>query len=255
MNSFYEHNQDTQKSLYLTKGKFFIYPAHFHHKVELFILKKGNVDITCNGKVFKLNDGCIAFFNSYDVHSYDVQLYPADAFCLIIPPELAVRFLERSKGKILKNHVIEDVALCNEIYSLTQTYIENQTSEYVKFNCIELILSLLESRFEFSSVNNYDDTTTLVQKILIYINDNFKGDVSLKTISKKLGYSNAHISRAFGRYLKKSIPDYVNELRLKEVKRLTSESDTNVTELIFQAGFKSLQTYYRFKKQKEKTTQ
>ncbi|MBQ3219170.1 MAG: helix-turn-helix domain-containing protein, partial [Clostridia bacterium] len=62
-----------------------------------------------------------------------------------------------------------------------------------------------------------------------------------------LGYSDAHISRIFSLYVKKSLPDYVNELRFKEVNRLIENTNGKITDLIFDAGFNSIQTYYRVK--------
>lgn len=247
MHGFYEYNQDKLNKVSVHIGKWFLFPAHFHHRLEIFILKKGETTISCNGKSYQLSDGDIAFFNSYDLHSFDAQHQPIDAYCIIAPTELAPRFIERIKNKSIKSPVIKDSVLCNELYEFTKKYFLSQDDENIKTACLEFMLSLLEQRFEFIAEPRDNETTELVKKVLMYINDNFKQDVSLKTISKKLGYSNAHISRAFTKHVKKSIPNYVNELRYKEVKRLIKETDQNITELIFLAGFNSLQTYYRYK--------
>lgn len=254
MNGFYEHYQDNNPNLHVTAVKFFLFPAHFHQKIEVFILKQGAVSVTCNGNTFNLNDGDIAFFNSYDVHSYCNQTNAVTAFCIIIPSEFAMRFFERNKNKSIKCPIIRNPKLCDELYSLTERFLFQNTDNNIKRNCTELILSLLEQELQFTDDVSTNETTTLVKKVLMYINNNFKGDVSLTTICKQLGYSDAHISRAFGKYVKRSIPDYVNELRLKEVERLIRETDLKVTDIIFKAGFNSLQTYYRYKSKKTKTS-
>ena len=247
MNGFYEYYRDDKKNLVVYEGKSFIFPAHFHHKIELFILSEGIVKVTCNEKTYELDEGCIAFFNSYDVHSYDEQSSNTKGYCLIIPAEYFARFCKRIQNKQVKNAVVKNKNLCEEICSLVKNYLVIDNSKEVKSNCIELILSLLEQNLEFTDVVSDSEATVLVKKILRYINENFREKISLDSISKEFGYSTAHISRTFGRFVKKSIPDYVNEIRLNEVNRLTSETDRKITELIFTAGFNSLQTYYRFK--------
>lgn len=252
MNGFYEDIQDNIKTLYVQDEDSYLFPAHFHHKIEIFILKKGFVSISCNGKSYDLTDGSIAFFNSYDMHSYDVQDEKVEGYCIIIPSEYSARFTESIKNKQIKCPVIKDASLIENVYSLTKTYLASESNDRIKNNCIELILSLIESKMEFTLAKTDNETAELVKKILTYIYENFKEDASLKTISKKLGYSNAHISRVFGKYIKNSIPDYVNELRLNEVNNLIKNTNANVTDIVFQAGFKSLQTYYRFKSKKNK---
>ena len=251
MNIFYENDQDNRKSIHLKRGKNFLFPAHFHKKLELFLLKKGSVEISSNGKSYELTPGFIAFFNSYDMHSYNKETTDIDAYCLIIPTEYASRFCERNKNKALGSPVIYDPALCEEIFSLVHSYLDKEKGVEVQKSCVEFILSLIETRLLFTEGGGDSETTNLVRKILVFINDNYKGDVSLGTISHKLGYSNAHVSRAFAKYVKKSLPEYVNELRYKEVLRLEKNGECKLTELIFKAGFKSLQTYYRYKKRIE----
>lgn len=247
MNSFYEHRRDTNEKITVLSGGHFVFPAHFHHHLELFIMKKGNISISCNGKNYDLNGGSIAFFNSYNIHSYFAQPSAILGYCIIIPTECAVNFTKRNKNKSIISPVIRKEKLCDEIYDLVQRYLISNDSEDIKNNCIELILSLIEKHLNFIPTKSDEQTTTLVKKILMYINDNFKSDVSLKTLSKILGYSDAHISRIFSLYVKKSLPDYVNELRFKEVNRLIENTNGKITDLIFDAGFNSIQTYYRVK--------
>ena len=248
MNVYYEHERDTINDLNVLESKNFIYPAHYHHKIELFVLKSGELNVAVNGESYNLKSGSIAFFNSYDVHSYNYQSPNVIGFCLIIPKDYALRFFERNKNKTPKNAVIVDVDLASEVFTIIEKYIKNQLSSEVKISAIELILSLIESRLNFVKTDSDKDSHLLVKKILMYVNENFKGDVSLKSVAKNLGYTEAHVSRVFNKYVKKSLTEYVNELRYSEVIKLIESQDKNVMQAVFEAGFKSLQTYYRIKK-------
>ena len=247
MNGYYEHERDTLNDLNILESKSFIYPAHFHHKIELFVLKSGELNVAVNGVEYNLTSGSIALFNSYDVHSYNYQSPNLKGFCLIIPPDSVSRFFDRNKNKTTKNPVIFNENLTSEVYFLIEKYVKNQNNKQVEIASIELILSLIESNLEFIEIDADKDSHLLVKKILTFVNENFKGDVSLKTVAKSLGYTDAHISRVFNKYVKKSLTEYVNELRLGEVEKIITTKNKPITQAVFDAGFKSLQTYYRTK--------
>lgn len=247
MNGYYEHERDNLNDISIMSSKSFLYPAHFHHKIELFILKTGKLSVVCNGKGYELTSGSIALFNSYDVHSYDYQSSFLEGFCLIIPPELVNKFFARNKNKSAKTPVIFDADLTSEVYAIIDNHLKGQRDNDILSAGVEFILSLIEKHLEFTKTDNDKDSNMLVKRILMYVNENFKGDVSLKTIAKNLGYTDAHVSRVFSKYVKKSLPVYVNELRFNEVEKLINNENKNVTQAIFDAGFKSIQTYYREK--------
>ncbi|MBQ8308818.1 MAG: helix-turn-helix transcriptional regulator [Clostridia bacterium] len=87
-----------------------------------------------------------------------------------------------------------------------------------------------------------------IRSILAYIQQNYRAEISRKSIARALGYTEAHISRVFHRYLGVGLAEYINGLRLAYVKKLRANGDTRTTiELIYEAGFNSQQTYYRVK--------
>lgn len=253
MKSFYEYKRDSDDNIALINGNKFLFPEHFHQMIEIFILSKGSCGISYNGQNYSLNEGSIVFFGSYDIHSYLSQSDDLDGRCILLPQEFATRFSERNKNKKVATPVIYDGKFCNEILFLIDNYLKVKQG-CVGNACCELILSLIENRLTFTEEKS-DGETALVRKILLYVNENYKSDVSLKAISKNLCYSQEHLSRIFNAYIKKSIPKYVNELRFNKVQSLIKSTDANVTDAIYESGFKSIQTYYRVKKELTKKRQ
>ena len=61
-------------------------------------------------------------------------------------------------------------------------------------------------------------------------------------------YSTEHVSRVFHKYLRVGLPKFINDLRLDYIENELMLSDKKkITDLIFEAGFKSVQSYYRSK--------
>ena len=252
MNSFYERHQDDKKTISVALGPNFAFSPHFHQKIEIFFLIKGEYGVSRNGKNYRLKSGDIMFFDSYDVHAYDKRDCEVEGLVIIIPPDAAEKFFSRKDGKRVLNPIVSDFELCNKLYALGKEFIEpKNVSKVVKSGAAELILSLLEERLDFDE-RKFSDETTLAQNLLVYINENFKSDLNLSVLAKKFGYSPEHISRVFHRYVNSGLPDYVNGLRLNYMDNAINVGNKkNITDLLFDAGFKSIQSYYRAKNKRK----
>jgi hypothetical protein len=127
MNSFFELSQDNLKHVTVTKGPNFYFPAHFHQKIEIFVLTKGKYKVNRNGKTILLTAGDIVVFDSYDIHSYDLKCGDVDGLVIIIPPNTAEKFFKRKNGKKINNPLISDSYLCNKIFELGKNLLPNKT--------------------------------------------------------------------------------------------------------------------------------
>ena len=108
-------------------------------------------------------------------------------------------------------------------------------------------MARLGERLTFTEIKGREESSA-VREILGYIEENFRGDVSRKTVARALGYSEAHVSRVFHRFMGEGLSAYVNRLRHAYVQRaLNLNPERTVMELIEEAGFTGVQTYYRTK--------
>ncbi len=249
MKGYYQSLQDGKKKIEYRIGSTFTFPAHFHNTIEIFIVYSGEYPVSANGKAYTLHGGDIIFFDSYDIHAYSAPTLPnSKGLVLIIPTNAITSFCSRKVGKKIINPLISDATLCEKVYSLAKTFIiDEEQNQTVRTSATALIVDLIEQHLAFSTASERDETA-FMQKLLTYLNDNYKGDTSLSTLSKQFGYTPEHISRTFHAYLNSGIPDYVNKLRLEYVANaLKTDKSRKITDLIFESGFNSIQTYYRAK--------
>jgi len=249
MSGFYEQKQDNKKCIICAFGPKFTFPSHFHQKIEIFLLIEGSLDVSLNGMHYSLRSGDIMFFDSYDVHSYSKHDLDVKGLAIIIPLSSAKNFLSRKDGKKVIFPCISNAELCNKLYSIAIDYIAtNDHDNTVKNSAIELFLSILEEKLPYGK-NNFSDETTLMQNILLYISENFRSDLTLSLIAKKFGYSKEHVSRVFHRYMNVGLPEYINNLRLDYIQN--NSQGKKITKLLFDAGFNSIQSYYRAKSKRK----
>ncbi|MBE5750852.1 MAG: helix-turn-helix domain-containing protein [Clostridiales bacterium] len=246
MKSFYERHRELDTLPYVLRSQAYDFPAHFHGNLEVLIVKRGEKTMHINGEEYCADNDTVTVIDSYDVHAYETK-WNEDCRVVIIPQEAAAAFHARHKNLRIKDKLIKDAALCDELLKIVDEYLLQDKSESVQAVALELFLATLNDKIEWIEERGGGEVE-LIRKMLAFIHENYREDVSRKTLARVLGYAEAHISRVFHRYLKTGISAYVNGLRLAYVEKRKKDGDTTVTELIYEAGFKSQQTYYRVKK-------
>ncbi len=248
-NSYYEFTRENNKELVIRNKFKNEFPKHFHINIEILIAKSEHYNVVCNGKNYNVSPGSIVFFDSYDIHGYCGKTKEAtDDILLIVPFLYMERFLSFRNKNYIENPVIHNEELVENVLSIVKFLTTNPT-ENVKIACMDLIFAMIEEHLVYSK-NTLRNDYKLIKKILQYIERNFKKNITLDTLSQELGYTKEHISRTFNKCLSQSIPNYINQLRLQYIEQI--KSDKTLFELIFDAGFNSVPTYYRVKKQYHK---
>lgn len=249
MEAFYEKTREEKDELAVQRNSQHIFPAHFHMNLEVLLLRKGGYTVRIGDRRQEVGAGSVVVIDSYEIHGYeDCALKERRDSCVVIfPYRYLRRFNEWRKNFTIAEPIIRDAALCDELLKIADTYLTG--GEEIKEAAADLFLARLYERLRFSE-NKARGESALVRQILSFIQENFQDDVSRKTIARELGYTEAHISRVFHRCIGKSISEYVNGLRLAYVERLRASGVKRTTlDLLYEAGFKSQQTFYRVQQQ------
>ncbi len=245
---YYEKWRDDDNDMVVHRNGTHLFPAHFHANLEIFLLGRGAFDVSVNGKKYHMQAGDIAVADSYDIHSYDCDLRgeECDDCVLILPFDILGDWQVRRQARRIAEPILHDAALCEKLLRVVDLC--RSESEAVREAGAGVVLALLGERLKLESECVKDERVT-VRKILAFIQEHYREPLTRRRIAIALGYTEAHISHVFSRYLKTGICEYVNRLRLSYMERLRSMGDKRpVDELIFEAGFGSVQTYYRVKK-------
>lgn len=250
MNSFYEKERENSNQLSVYRNEDATYPSHFHNTLEIFLIKSGKYEITVNDKSYIAADGTIVIIDSYDVHSYTRVCADnnEETRLLLIPYRMLDRFNSRKKGFSFADNLINDYKLCLDLIDQTDRFLLSECDEYIKEASVDLCLFMLFPYLSFLPEKRHNEVT-LIRNILSYIHENYREDISRKTIARALGYTGTYISHVFHQYINKSLSDYINFLRLDYFTRRQKEGYSGTTlALLFEAGFNSQQSYYRARK-------
>ncbi len=252
MDAFFENiDKDLQVSVF--RNVEHTWPTHFHANLEIFIVRHGKYEVTRNSESFEMHDGSIAIFDNYDLHSYVNKDGTSDDCVIMIPADVSKAFDAARNGKRIKTTVIRDQKLTDTILDAIDEMnlipVGNGVADdkYYVDSVVNYVLCLLYKRLEYTEpVVNSQTESDYIRRMLIYISEHFRGDITATSLASQMGYSREYVSRLFNKYMKESIPSYINKTRAQYVEEQKETSDMSLTEIILDAGFKHTSSYYRF---------
>ena len=91
-----------------------------------------------------------------------------------------------------------------------------------------------------------------INAVYAYIGTHYQKKISVADIASELNMSKEYFSRFFRKIMRRSFSKFLNEYRITRACRLLIESDKQVSEICYAAGFESIPFFYRqFKKFKK----
>lgn len=225
------------------------FDSHFHNKIEIAYCVSGKQKISIDGVWYTLTAGDVALVFPNVAHELVKQDPPdtelisviskADFFTAAYPELITKRpkcaFIEKEK-------LSEDVKLA---FSRMLA---------AKFNPGALIgwtyvaLSEIMNHLELVSIKT-TDSFHLAPNLISYIDDNFKKPLTIKYLANEFGYSTSYITHVFYDQLKVPFRSYLAAVRSEHAATLIRSSGKNLTEIAYECGYSSTNTFCRcFKK-------
>lgn len=228
---------------------------HFHSSLEFIYIIDGQMSALLDSHPITASKGDIIIVPSYTIHSYTTEDI-SDTYVLTIPLDLIPSYSTMLDKKTFAAVYIPAEEVDHEIcHCLEQLLNYTDELENVKENkniikgYSYIFLGLLINQVGLTDISN-KKITSLVQNILIYLQDHFRENLTLETLASNYGYSKSRFSHIFNLYFGCSLSDYINGLRCRYALELIQQQDLTITDIALSSGFESVRTFYRaFKKQ------
>lgn len=127
------------------------------------------------------------------------------------------------------------------------------SSQLIKNTLENLLISIARKQLHEDSNKSITSMSfhknNIVQSAVMFINENVEKKLTLKDISKSVGYSVSYISAVFKKHLGTSLINYFLKLRIMKAKQLIEEDKHSFNEIAEILGFDSVQYFStQFKK-------
>lgn len=224
--------------------------SHFHRQIEILYCLSGHLKAIVNGEEHILTADTVAIADSYDIHSW--TSIDGLSICLVIPWSKLTLYNELKRTKRLSRNFIfdqEKAVKIKELITLLYRYYEKPPADsIVADGLMKAIVGLIPELIPLS--DNVKIKDPYIHEILIYIDKNFKNNITLDIIAKEFKYSKYHFSKLFNKYFGCHLNDYINMTRTSYVIKQLQETDISVIDAILDSGFTSVPTFYRFFKRR-----
>lgn len=191
-----------------------------------------------------LSAGELSISFPYSIHSYE-KSNDVDAILILFAPGIAGPFEKKILScKPLSPYITDAERMLPVLQKILQ-YSAHKEPEgiltaqaYLQALIGEILLSQ-----ELIDVQSSNISTT--QKILIYCSEHYKEKISIKSIASELFVSESAVTKIFTSKLGYSFRDYINMLRIAEVKNLLTTTDMPIIDIMYECGYTNQSSFNR----------
>ncbi len=215
-------------------------PSHIHEFSELAFTKKGVTTVVVDGKKYFLPEGHLIFILPNQVHEYTGET-PSVVRCAVFSNDHIPAFFHQLQSLKPENPVL-DLTDSSQILDALEHATQADTLERCG------ILNLLCSKFLKSSplIPDKKGEHTMLYETVQYISQNFREDIRLKDMAKRLGYHEKYLSSCIHALTGMHFRLFLATYRVHYAEQLLKTSEKiPVSEVALQCGFSSVNTFNR----------
>lgn len=241
--------ESKERPVFIThKKESYDFPPHFHTYIEISYCFSGLQKIKVGENTYSLKSGDAIVIFPNTVHEYIKAPNESDTtecISLICDAQILVYIIPEIVNKYAQNPFIPSHLISGDaVTAFGKMLTAERDAELIGWTYITLsnligALNLIESNSDCE----------LPSKITTYIEQNFKKPLTIKYIAKELGYHPSYIAHIFCNRLQIPFRTYLGNVRSEYVASKIRTTDKTLTEIAYDAGFCSLNSFCRcFKK-------
>ena len=250
----YKHNHiDFNSDIY----KVSTYHYNWHSGVEILILLKGRIDMSCNSEVFTMEPLDTIIISPQVGHA--TLALEEDTTALVIhvgkdffqqfDPNFGMyQFVLRSDESNRYNSFFTTLRHHAAMMMLLMVNGESPTNRLdVEYHYLSLVSDIYKEINKVKSIHVHtkpvDITVATFDKMIAYIDENYQQKIELENLAKIGGYNVNYTSQFFKRQLGVSFLEYVLRLRLREATVRLVNSNDAVAHIASSCGFADIKAF------------
>ena len=218
-------------------GTNFNFPHHMHQCFEFIVSLEGEMTVLIGTTEYKISEGEAVLIFPNQIHALS-STSNKHMLCIFSPKLVATYYTKVAKKLPVINKFYPPQALVNAFKSL-----DGNTPFFQKKGYLYLLCDAFDANTKY--IDGNQDHNNLLEKILEFIEMNYKENCSLKDLSASIGYNYVYLSRYFKKIVNMSFNSYVNLYRLNHACYLLNNSDNNILNIAIESGYKSVRSFNR----------
>lgn len=212
--------------------------VHLHEYSEVLFCKKGEAELTVNGKPYILKENHLIFIGPNQLHSYDCDAY---VYCAVFSSDLVPLFFK----KLGKRTIIPTpIDFSDSLYLPEMLPRLNGAEPTLISGYLNLICAAVLEKSPTSEEKSKDGI--LYQKVINYLSEHYTENITLKSVAAQFGYSEKYLSGNLHTLTGINFRKLLSLYRVNHAKRmLHSKRNYSISSIAMNSGFSSLNTFNR----------
>ncbi len=233
------------------------YALHAHNCYEIIYLRRGTLNVQVNNRQYKAIGPSLIFLSKLEHHSLQVDGDVYERYWLCISPAGA--------GNLIPNFVLLSL-LSNrpeEFCHVLDAHDFSQDADRIFSGCVrefydpqayaaerqaallsDLLILIYRKKPALFATDN-DKTVSIIWKIQRQLEQNYAERITLASLAAEHHISPSYLSHLFKRITGYTIIQYLTMCRLSVARKLLSETDLSITEVVYATGFSDCSNFSR----------
>lgn len=236
---------------------------HFHSTFEIFYVFSGERYFFIDDGSYKINEGELVIIAPNILHkAINTEKPGCERINIYFDEELgnfnypiseALSSLLKNDKKIINLNITEKTSV-EELFRKMIYEIQIKKTGY-EMSLQALLIQLLVAVCRYIEENPTIQASSQsymhkkAAEIVQYINEHYMEPISLNSISENFYISRSYLSKIFKEATTFTLVEYLNNVRIKEAKKLLNKSNLKVTEICEKVGFGSITHFGRIFKE------
>ena len=254
------HGMNDQNPFYINRRKMNNYhDGHVHDCFEMLYLSSGQRFFFINDRTFKVKEGDLFLIHPNVLHkaTSNEALNCEGILLYFIEKRLSpVRSIREILTPLFQSETIafslslNARAFVDELFSKMLQEYQNKNNEYllaIQAYVLELLI-FLSRNIKESQASSFEHPSPMHEKvsdIAGYINQHYSEALSLNFLANHFYISPNYLCKVFKEVTDFTLIEYLNNVRVKEAKRLLLESREKVVDIAEKVGFGSITNFGR----------
>jgi AraC-like DNA-binding protein/quercetin dioxygenase-like cupin family protein len=258
LEQFYYSYANSNKNINLKQYIYKIGSYHYnwHKDLELFLVVNGEVEVCANGISRILETDDMVLINSNMGHATLAQKPDSIAMVVHIDPVFLKDYYEnveylsfdlwstretRNKKpfKLIRAYLSQMILSYNK--ETPEQKLLFESSFYSLLHTISLSFPPKEIHSATFMINQ--KKLSAIDKMIKYINKNYKKKITLDKLSKESGYNSSYVSQLFKSYLGINFYEHLTRIRLRAATRELSQTENKILDIALENGFPDIKAF------------
>lgn len=246
----FKQSQNINSRMYQTDSV----PMHWHDFYEIELVVSGSGVHTVNGTDYPWKTGEMHIIRLTDFHRITldepgilhlVQIRPSHM------PEVFLKEISLQGGNLVTYLSPKDFSAANALCLMLEDRAsgKRECQDDMEEHLLSALITLFFRSLDAGQASVKDADDILLDKIVIYINESFRENLTLEQIADRFFISKNYLCFYFKKHMNKSVMNYIKELRLEYAARLAVTTNIKCIEICETCGYGSVSNFLRdFKK-------